>query len=62
MNRIQAALGRIEAASAHLGHAIQPNVATSELKARHDTLRSQTAAALADLNALIEHSDRDAAR
>jgi hypothetical protein len=53
-NRISTALARIEAASARIeATARAPRAGDADLQARHDRLRSDAGAALADLDRLI---------
>lgn len=51
--RINVALERIEAATARRNDGNSGATASAELKARHETLRAETAAALADLDDLV---------
>lgn len=51
--RIESALSRIDAALAHIQPSQHSGLATAELAARHESLRSETRRALADLDALI---------
>jgi len=52
-NRISAALARIEAAAARIEGAATRPTASSDLQQRHDRLRAETSAAMADLDRLI---------
>lgn len=62
--RINLALARIDAATAQRdGANTLGNIGTTvsaEFKARHQTLRNETAAALADLDALVASQSREA--
>lgn len=51
--RIERALSRIDSALAQIQPSQQSDLATAELAARHESLRSETRRALADLDALI---------
>lgn len=56
INRITSALARIDAATAQLDIRSPAGTGCAELKARHAALRSETAAALADMDALVAKS------
>ena len=53
IERIERALARIEAVSAHAPQAPNTDLALAEMTARHRALRDETQRALADLDSLI---------
>lgn len=57
MARIEAAARRIEAASSHLPPAHTAGPSDSDLAEKHERLRREAWAALAELNSLIETID-----
>ena len=59
MDRIDRALARIETQAALSSHSLSTNDANgTELAARHEALRSQVSASIAELDALIEGLER----
>ncbi len=58
--RINLALARIEAASLRQDGGNTNATASAEMKARHETLRAETAAALVELDALVVSQSREA--